>query len=133
MMLLQVNQCYTNSLIDMKTTLKLEELAMFALGIFAFNQLDFAWWWFLILILTPDIGMVGYLINTKIGALSYNIFHHKGVAILIYFTGIYLANEMLQLAGIILFTHAALDRIFGYGLKYSSSFNDSHLGPLKLK
>lgn len=132
-MLLQVNQCYTNSLIDMKTTLKLEELAMFALGIFAFNQLDFAWWWFLILILTPDIGMVGYLINTKIGALSYNIFHHKGVAILIYFTGIYLANEMLQLAGIILFTHAALDRIFGYGLKYSSSFNDSHLGPLKLK
>lgn len=132
-MLLQVNQCYTNSLIDMKTTLKLEELAMFALGIFAFNQLDFAWWWFLILILTPDIGMVGYLINTKIGALSYNIFHHKGVAILIYFTGIYLANEMLQLAGIILVTHAALDRIFGYGLKYSSSFNDSHLGPLKLK
>lgn len=106
---------------------------MFALGIFAFNQLDFAWWWFLILILTPDIGMVGYLINTKIGALSYNIFHHKGVAILIYFTGIYLANEMLQLAGIILVTHAALDRIFGYGLKYSSSFNDSHLGPLKLK
>lgn len=115
----------------MKTTLKLEELAMFGLGIFAFNQLDFAWWWFLILILAPDIGMIGYLINSKVGALTYNVFHHKGLAILIYLAGVYLNNEVVQLAGIILFSHASLDRIFGYGLKYSTSFNDSHLGPLK--
>lgn len=115
----------------MKLTLKLEELAMFGLGIFAFNQLDFAWWWFLVLILMPDIGMIGYLINSKIGAVIYNIFHHKGLAILIYFLGIYLANDVVQLIGIILFSHAALDRFFGYGLKYISSFNDTHLGPLK--
>ncbi|MCK0114583.1 DUF4260 domain-containing protein [Gelidibacter sp. F63206] len=115
----------------MKITLKLEELAMFGLGILAFNQLDFAWWWFLILILTPDIGMLGYLINSKIGALTYNICHHKGLAILIYFLGIYLTYDILQLVGIILFSHAALDRVFGYGLKFHSSFNDTHLGPLK--
>lgn len=115
----------------MKTTLKLEELAMFGLGIFAFNQLDFEWWWFLVLILTPDIGMIGYLISSKIGALTYNVFHHKGLAILVYFIGVYLANDVVQLAGIILFSHAALDRVFGYGLKYETSFNDSHLGPLK--
>ena len=115
----------------MKTTLKLEELAMFGLGIFAFNQLDFLWWWFLVLILTPDIGMVGYLVNSKIGALSYNIFHHKGLAILIYVAGIYSANEVVQLVGITLFSHSALDRVFGYGLKYGSSFNDTHLGLLK--
>jgi len=115
----------------MKLTLKLEALAMFGLGVFAFNQLDFAWWWFLVLILTPDIGMLGYLINSKIGALIYNIFHHKGLAILMYFVGVYLNNEIVQLVGIILFSHAALDRFFGYGLKYTSSFNDTHLGPLK--
>lgn len=115
----------------MKLTLKLEELAMFGLGVFAFNQLDFAWWWFLVLILMPDIGMIGYLINSKIGALSYNLFHHKGLAILIYFLGIYFANDVAQVVGIILFSHSALDRVFGYGLKYQSSFNDTHLGPLK--
>lgn len=114
----------------MKLTLKLEELAMLGLGVFAFNQLDFAWWWFLVLILTPDIGMFGYLVNSKIGALVYNIFHHKGLAILIYFSGIYLANDVVQLIGIILFSHAALDRFFGYGLKYASSFKDTHLGSL---
>lgn len=112
----------------MKTTLKLEELAMFGLGIFAFNQLDFAWWWFLILILTPDIGMLGYLVNPRVGALTYNMFHHKGMAILIYFLGFYLGHDLVQLAGIILFSHASFDRIFGYGLKYQTSFNDTHLG-----
>lgn len=115
----------------MKASLRLEELAMFGLGIFAFNQLDFAWWWFLILLLTPDLGMFGYLINSKIGALTYNLFHHKGLAILIYLSGIYLANDIVQLAGTILFSHSALDRIFGYGLKYKSAFNNTHLRPLK--
>lgn len=115
----------------MKATLKLEELALFGLGIFAFNQLNFAWWWFLILLLTPDLGMFGYLINSKIGALTYNLFHHKGLAILIYFAGSYLANDIVQLAGVILFSHSAFDRIFGYGLKYASSFNDTHLRPLQ--
>ena len=49
----------------MKTTLKIEELAQFLLGIFFFSQLDYAWWWFPALLLTPDIGMVGYLVNTR--------------------------------------------------------------------
>lgn len=118
-------------LIDMKSNLKLEELAMFGLGIFAFSQLEFAWWWFLVLLLTPDVGMLGYVINSKIGALTYNVFHHKGSAILIYIAGLYLANDVVQLVGIILFSHASFDRIFGYGLKFDTSFNDTHLGPIK--
>lgn len=114
----------------MKTTLKFEELLMFVLGIFMFNQLDFTWWWFLVLILTPDIGMLGYLVNNNIGALSYNFFHHKGIAILVYFVGVYFQNQILQLVGVILFSHASFDRIFGYGLKFSDSFKNTHLGKI---
>ncbi len=114
----------------MKTVLKTEELFMFVLGIFAFNQLDFAWWWFLLLILTPDIGMLGYLVNSKVGAILYNIFHHKGLAIMVYLIGVYMSNEIVQLIGIILFSHASMDRIFGYGLKYNTSFHDTHLGKI---
>ena len=112
----------------MKNVLKLEELAMFLLGIFAFSTLHFSWWWFLMLLLAPDIGALGYLFGNKIGAVSYNIFHHKGIAILIFLIGIYLENEILQLIGIILFSHASLDRIFGYGLKYENGFKFTHLG-----
>ena len=114
----------------MKSLLKLEELAMFILGIYMFSQLSYTWWWFLVLILLPDIGMLGYAVNAKIGAVSYNLFHHKGIAILIYFLGIYFEIELLNLAGIILFAHASLDRIFGYGLKFNDAFKNTHLGEI---
>ena len=114
----------------MKSILKLEELLQFALGIYLFSTLSYAWWWFLVLILLPDIGMLGYLINTKTGALTYNVFHHKGLAILILLIGIYFEIEVMQLIGIILFSHAALDRVFGYGLKYADNFKNTHLGHL---
>ncbi|SRR5690606_27676422 len=112
----------------MKVSLKSEELFMFLLGIFLFNQLDFSWWWFLALLLAPDIGMLGYIINSKIGAITYNIFHHKGIAIILYFLGIFIDKDGIVLAGIIIFSHAALDRFLGYGLKYPDSFHNTHLG-----
>ena len=117
----------------MKTTLQLEEIAMLGLGIYLFSLLSYPWWLFLALFLVPDIGMLGYIINNKVGALSYNIFHHKGIAILIYITGIYISNELVQLSGIILFTHAAFDRILGYGLKYEKGFKFTHLGEIGKK
>src|ERR1700748_244278 len=102
----------------MKNIIKLEELAMLILSIYLFSLLHFAWWWFLLLILAPDIGMFGYVVNNNVGAFTYNIFHHKGIAIIIYLLGIYLHNETVQLIGIILFGHSSLDRFMGYGLKY---------------
>ncbi len=114
----------------MKSILKLEELGMFILGIFLFSELSYAWWWFLVLILAPDIGMLGYLLNPKVGARVYNFFHHKGLAIFIYLFGFYFEIEVLKLIGIILFTHAAMDRVAGYGLKYEDAFVNTHLGPI---
>lgn len=114
----------------MKTTLKLEELMMFVLGIYLFSMLDYTWWWCLVLILTPDIGMVGYLFGNRTGAFSYNVFHHKGIAILIYLTGIYFSLPLCQLIGVILFSHSALDRMLGYGLKYDKGFKFTHLGEI---
>lgn len=114
----------------MKNLLKLEELAMFLLSIYLFSLLDYAWWVYLVFILTPDIGMIGYAVNTKLGATTYNIFHHKGIAILVGFAGFWWGIVELQLGGIILFGHASMDRIFGYGLKFSDNFKHTHLGDL---
>ena len=114
----------------MNIILRLEEFGMLLLGILAFSFLPFAWWWFLVLILVPDIGMLGYLFGSKVGAFSYNLFHHKGVAVLIGVIGIYLNSTYMQLAGIILFSHASFDRLFGYGLKYEKGFKFTHLGKI---
>lgn len=114
----------------MKTVLKLEEAALFILGIFIFNRLSYEWWWFLVLILAPDLSMIGYVFGNKIGAFAYNIFHHKGIALLIYAIGCYLSIESIQLTGIILFSHSAMDRVFGYVLKYEKGFKYTHLGEI---
>lgn len=114
----------------MKTTLKLEELAQFILGIVLFSQLDFVWWYFPVLILLPDIGMFGYIFNTKVGAFVYNLFHNKAIGIAFILFGMFYFGEIFTLIGIILFSHSAMDRIFGYGLKYPDSFKNTHLGKI---
>ncbi|MDT0690030.1 DUF4260 domain-containing protein [Salegentibacter sp. F188] len=114
----------------MKITLQLEEMAMLALGIYAFSFLGLSWWWFFALLLAPDIGMLGYLGGNKSGAFVYNIFHHKGLAILLWIVGFALQNVILQLIGLILFSHSAFDRILGYGLKYEKGFKFTHLGEI---
>jgi hypothetical protein len=115
---------------QMDFLLKLEEAAMFLFSIFLFSKTDYAWWVFPACLLLPDLSMVGYLINSKAGAMIYNIIHHKLVALTILCLGLYLHLPGLYLAGIILFGHSSMDRMFGYGLKYSDSFSNTHLGKI---
>ena len=115
----------------MKTLLKIEELAQFLLAIVLFAQLPYAWWWFPALLLLPDLSMLGYLVNPQIGAYGYNLFHHKALAIAVGTTGLLLHQPELMLTGVILFAHACMDRVAGYGLKFTDGFKHTHLGTLK--
>src|SRR5690606_37379922 len=115
---------------NMQITLKCAELMMFLGGSLAFSCLNCAWWWFRLLFFVPDSGMLGYLYGNKTGAAIYNLWHHKGIAIAIGIAGILLADEILQLTGIILFSHASFDRMLGYGLKYDKGFKFTHLGEI---
>ncbi len=114
----------------MKTLIKVEEAAQFALSIFLFTQLPFAWWVYPALLLVPDVSMIGYAFNNKAGAFMYNLFHHKALAIMIGVIGFYLGTDFILLAGIILFGHSSMDRMFGYGLKFNTGFGDTHLGEI---
>lgn len=114
----------------MKTLLKVEEFAQFLVAILLFAQLPYAWWWFPALLLLPDLSMLGYLINTRIGAYAYNVVHHKGLAIAVGAVGLLVHQPDWMLAGIILFAHSCMDRIAGYGLKFTDNFKHTHLGQL---
>lgn len=118
----------TNMTKDMNFLLKLEELGQLLLSILLFQQLDYVWWIYPACILLPDVSMLGYLFNTKIGAWSYNLFHHKLLGIAVIGLGYWLNHDLMTLSGIILFGHSAMDRVMGYGLKYTDSFQHTHLG-----
>ncbi len=112
----------------MKNLLRIEELGLFGLAIYLNSFLPFDGWVFWALFLTPDIGMLGYLINSRVGAITYNLLHHKGIAVACYLAGYFLMIHELTLAGVVLLGHSSFDRVFGYGLKFSDNFKNTHLG-----
>ena len=112
----------------MKTILKVEEAAQFLLSIVLFAQLPFVWWVYPALLLLPDLSMIGYAFNSKTGAFTYNLIHHKALAIVVGVVGLFLVNNYWLLAGIILFGHSSMDRMLGYGLKHTKGFKYTHLG-----
>ena len=111
----------------MKKHLILDEIGVFALSLFMYHQLPYSWWLFLALILIPDVSMLGYVVNKSVGALVYNIGHSRGLAMAIWFLGYYQGISWVMLTGVILFSHASMDRIFGYGFKYADAFKHTHL------
>ena len=116
----------------MKNLIKLEELGIFLLTAYLIYEMNYpvSWWWYLPLFLAPDIGMLGYLINTRVGAVTYNFFHHRGIASILMIIGWIWSIDILIFASLILFAHSAFDRMMGYGLKYPDSFKHTSIGNL---
>ena len=112
----------------MKTILKTEEAFKLILSYWISLQLGFPWWTFLVWLIAPDISLLAYAVNTRVGAWVYNAFHHQGLAIVVGLAGVYAQSRELEFAGIIMFGHSSMDRALGYGLKYPDNFKNTHLG-----
>jgi len=112
----------------MKNLIRVEEAAQFLATIYLNYQLPQAGWWYWVFFLAPDLAMLGYLVNARVGAFCYNLAHHKGIAVAFWLAGLYLNRVELQLTGLVLFGHSSFDRLCGYGLKYSDDFKHTHLG-----
>lgn len=111
--------------------LRLENLAVAIAAGLAFHRLGGNWMLFAVLVLAPDLAMLGYLAGPRTGARLYNLAHtYVAVALLgaLAWTAGY--QGALQVA-LIWCVHIGVDRVLGYGLKYPSGFADTHLGRLR--
>lgn len=108
--------------------LRAEGLATFAAGLAGFLFLGLPWWAFLLLLIVPDVSMVGYLRGPRVGAVLYNVAHDLATGIAIAGLGLAIGSVPVAAAGAILVAHSGMDRVAGYGLKLPSSFKDTHLG-----
>lgn len=119
---------------NLKWLLVMEEIMMLLLSIILFVLMtDYSMWWYALLFFLPDVSFAAYLINQKTGAQVYNLFHHKGVMILLVIIGYFFTIPLLTAIGIIFFGHSSFDRLFGYGLKFDDSFHNTHLGKIGKK
>lgn len=107
--------------------LRLEGLAIGLAAITAFAALGQSWSFFAILILAPDVAMVGYAFGPRVGAIAYNAMHsYVGpVAMGLISWGAGWSGAIALVT--IWIAHISLDRAVGYGLKHSSGFKATHL------
>jgi len=107
--------------------IKLEEAALFLATILIYQHLHNSWLLFTILFLTPDLSMLGYLVNVRVGAALYNLVHTLSLPLAVLLVS-YLQHRQLASALALIWTaHIAFDRLLGYGLKYPTFFKDTHL------
>jgi hypothetical protein len=107
--------------------LRAEGLAEFALALWAYYAFGGSWLLFGILFLAPDLSMVGYLINPRIGARLYNLAHTYLAPALLVPAGFMLAIPVLHALALIWAAHIGFDRLLGFGLKYPVAFGATHL------
>ncbi|KKB42049.1 DUF4260 domain-containing protein [Bacillus thermotolerans] len=110
-----------------KMMLHTEGLAVLVLSVYLYAVNEYSWGMFFLLLLAPDISMIGYLVNNEVGAKCYNMFHTYSLPITMIIVGLLLSYPLVSAVGLIWSAHIGMDRAIGYGLKYSTHFKDTHL------
>ena len=111
-----------------KMILRAEAAIVLVAALIIYRQLSSGWLLFAILFLTPDLAMLGYLRNRRTGAALYNIGHTYVLPAALGGYG-YISGDSLSISlALIWIAHIGFDRLLGYGLKYGTAFQHTHLG-----
>ena len=111
-----------------RAILRLEGAAAFAASAALYAHAGFSWPLFAVLFLAPDLAMLGYLMNPRIGAAAYNVAHTYALALPLALVGFLAGLPAILTVALIWIAHIGFDRTLGYGLKYPTRFGDTHLG-----
>ena len=104
-----------------------EGAAVAAASIALYFHLGNPWWLLVALILVPDLSMLGYLAGPGVGSTTYDAAHTYVLPVALATIGVIADGEIAVQVGLIWLAHIGIDRALGYGLKYPSGFEDTHL------
>jgi hypothetical protein len=107
--------------------LRVEEAGLLAASVWLYAHLHYSWVLFAVLFLAPDLFMLGFLVNARLGATVYNLGHWLLLPLTLFAVGDGTGRGEMMAIAIIWFAHIAFDRALGYGVKYPTSFKDTHL------
>jgi hypothetical protein len=107
--------------------LRLEGAALLVAAVLLYREHDASWLLFAVLLLAPDLSMLGYLAGTRIGAIVYNIAHTTVLPIALGVSGLLAGGDLAVAIALVWLAHIGLDRMIGYGLKYPDAFKATHL------
>ena len=110
-----------------KILLHFESSVVLILTVFFYHQLHARWLLFAILFLAPDLFMLGYLANVRIGSALYNFAHTYLTPAILLAIAYFATKPQLSPFALIWTAHIGIDRLLGFGLKYPTHFKDIHL------
>ncbi|WP_078392751.1 DUF4260 domain-containing protein [Shouchella patagoniensis] len=113
-----------------KGIVKLEGLAVFLASSIFYFYLGGSIWLYLVLALAPDLSMVGYLKNARVGSYVYNLFHNYVIPLVLLVTAMFFEQPLLIGICLIWIAHIGMDRLCGFGLKYPTAFSESHMNQI---
>ena len=108
--------------------LRLEGAALLVASVLAKAQFGQGWGLFAVLILAPDLSMIGYLRDPKLGAMVYNLAHMTVLPLTLLAVGWNWSMPLAVGLALTWLAHIGMDRAVGYGLKYNDAFKHTHLG-----
>lgn len=107
--------------------LRVEGAALFLASVALYGVNGGGWLLFIVLLLAPDLSMLGYLAGVRAGAAVYNVFHAYPLPALLALYGVFSGGGIVLSLALIWLAHIGVDRMVGYGLKYPTDFKDTHL------
>jgi uncharacterized protein DUF4260 len=107
--------------------LRLEGLAVAAAAVVLYFHEGFGWILFAALILVPDLSFAGYVWGPRVGAVAYDAVHTELFPVALGTFGVVADSDAATKVALIWLAHIGADRLLGYGLKYPTAFEDTHL------
>jgi len=107
--------------------LRLEGAALFGAAVALYVDQGFSALAFVLLILAPDISLLGYVANERVGAVAYDIVHFEALPLALATVGVLTDSPVPVQVALVWLAHIGFDRTLGYGLKYPTAFKDTHL------
>jgi Domain of unknown function (DUF4260) len=111
-----------------KILLRLEGLVVLAIATAGYFVQHGSWWLFVLLMLAPDLSILGYLLGKKAGAALYNAAHWYALPLVLLAWGAIGQEPQALMIGLVWAGHIGMDRAIGAGLKYADGFGFTHLG-----
>lgn len=111
-----------------RVLLRLEGLATLIGALITYEAIGASWGLFALLLLLPDLSLIGYVAGARTGAAAYNALHtHIGPAALAALAYLEVVPPAWPVC-LIWAAHIGMDRALGLGLKFPSAFKHTHLG-----
>lgn len=107
--------------------LQLEGAVVLVASVWAYREFGAGWILFAVLLLGPDVSMLGYLRGPATGAWVYNVAHTYLAPALLVALGLAGVFDWGMAVGLIWLAHIGMDRALGYGLKHPKGFRFTHL------